>query len=75
MGLFTSEKKEPQTVNIMGHPLKCSVCSNEYFHLRYIQLNTSWMSFFNLDWLNKNATCFVCSECTQIIWFDGQSKK
>lgn len=67
MGLFN--KKEPETINVAGHALHCPVCSGKLFWRREAQLNTSVASFFNLDWANKSATCFVCAECTHISWF------
>ena len=62
---------EPQTVEVKGHPLTCPVCNNTTFYSRRAQLNTSIATFFKLDWANRTATCFVCSECTYIYWFLG----
>jgi len=69
MKLFN--QKVPETIEVKGKPLICPVCSNEYFWTRKAQLNTSTATFFNLDWANRSATCFVCSECTHISWFLG----
>ena len=69
MSLFS--KKEPQTVDILGKELKCPVCENNTYWVRNAQLNTAVSTFFNLDWTNKSATCFVCSNCTHISWFLG----
>jgi hypothetical protein len=70
MNLF--KKPEPQTVEVKGHVLRCPVCNNEFFWSRGAQLNTAIATFFKLDWTNRTATCFVCSECTHISWFLGQ---
>jgi hypothetical protein len=35
-------------------------------------LNTAIATFFNFDWANKSATCFVCSNCTHISWLLGK---
>lgn len=67
MGLFT--KEEAQTVEVKGHVLTCPVCGNVLFYKRSAQLNTAVASFFNLDWANHSATCFVCANCTHISWF------
>jgi len=67
MGLF--DKKEPETIHVEGHALVCPICKATLFWKREAQLNTSVASFFNLDWDNKTATCFVCSKCTHISWF------
>ena len=63
--------KEAETVNIKGHDLICPICKNNYFYSRKAQLNTAAASFFNLDWANRSATCFVCTQCTHISWFLG----
>lgn len=69
MSIF--KKAEPQTIDVLGEPLKCPVCGNQLFWTRRVQLNTSVATFFNLDWANRSATCFVCSNCTHISWFLG----
>lgn len=63
---------EPQSVEVKGHILKCPVCNNATFYSRKAQLNTSLATFFNLDWANRSATCFVCADCTHISWFLGE---
>ena len=65
-------KKEPQAIQIMEKQLSCPICQNQLFWTRKAQLNTSLASFFNLDWANRSAHCFVCSECTYIFWFLGE---
>jgi predicted nucleic-acid-binding Zn-ribbon protein len=69
MNIF--KKTEPQTILVLGEPLKCPVCRNDQFFTRRAQLNTSVATFFNLDWANRSAKCFVCSNCTHISWFLG----
>lgn len=69
MGFF--DKKEAETIEVAGHALVCPVCSGVLFWRREAQLNTAVASFFNLDWANKSATCFVCAECSHISWFLG----
>ncbi len=69
MKLF--KKKEPQTVEVKGHELICPICANKYFWSRQVQLNRSITTFFKLDWTDRSATCFICSECTYIFWFFG----
>lgn len=72
MPIFKRKNKAPFPVQVKGRQLEYQVCGNDHFYKKYIQLNTSFLSFLNLDWLNKSGTCFVCSECTHIIWFDAQ---
>lgn len=70
MGIFS--KQGPQQIEVSGHQLVCPVCSNTHFYFKKAQLNSSVSTFFNLDWTDKSASCFVCSECTHISWFLGQ---
>lgn len=70
MSLF--EKKEPQPVEVKGEPLTCPVCKNTLFWTRNTLLSTPLSVFVPLDWANRQATCFVCSECTYIFWFLGR---
>jgi predicted nucleic-acid-binding Zn-ribbon protein len=67
-----NESQEPQTYNVKGIDLKCPICNNDHFRTRKVLLNTTAMSFFNLDWANRNATCFICTNCTYIMWFFGE---
>lgn len=69
MALF--KKEAPQTIEVKGHALICPVCKEVLFYSRPAQLNTAVASFFNLDWANRSATCFVCANCTHISWFLG----
>jgi hypothetical protein len=69
MKLF--KKDEPQTKEVRGHEIICPICSNKVFWRREGQLNKAVTTFFNLDWVDRSATCFVCSECTYIFWFLG----
>lgn len=72
MSIFkTRQPKEPQTIAVKGRELRCPVCNNAYFWTRQAQLNTAVATFFNLDWANKSASCFICSDCTHISWFLG----
>ena len=49
--------------------LKCVICGHDSFHHRYAKLNTSILTFFGLDWLNKTADCYVCKSCGYVHWF------
>lgn len=69
MSLF--KKEEPQIVQVRGHDLVCPICTNRHFWTREAQLNKSVSTFFNLDWVDRTATCFVCADCTYIFWFLG----
>jgi len=68
MGLFSKDKTAAQ-VFVKGKKLKCTICANDKFHHREALLNTKAGSLLNLDWADKSAHCYVCSNCTNIQWF------
>ena len=63
------ENQEPKSIVIKGYELKCPVCNNRLFRTKRVLLNTTGMTFLNLDWANRNANCHICSNCTHIMWF------
>ncbi|HXF96675.1 MAG TPA: hypothetical protein VNI61_11310 [Gemmatimonadales bacterium] len=67
MALFGSSDPEPAEVG--GRPLTCQVCGHTRFRRRRAKLNTTWMTFFELDWLNRSADCYVCDRCGFVHWF------
>jgi hypothetical protein len=67
MGLF--DKLEPERATIKGHPLRCEICHHEAFWHRRAQLHSAVASFFNLEWTQPSADCYVCAECGYIHWF------
>lgn len=67
MGLFG--KKDPEQVQIAGILLRCEICKHDRFWKKEAQLNTAVATFFNLDWVDPSATCFVCAHCGYIHWF------
>ena len=67
MGLFG--ENEPVQVEIQGRPLRCEICGHNNFWHREAQLNTAVATFFNFDWANASATCYVCDGCGYIHWF------
>lgn len=65
-------KRKPDTVMVKNRKLFCPVCENDHFIETKAQLNTAVATLLDLDFVNKEATCFVCSECTYIYWFRGK---
>ncbi len=63
------KNQEPKEYIIQGKKLKCQVCENSYFRTRKTLMNTVGLTFFNLDWANKRATNYICSNCDYIHWF------
>jgi hypothetical protein len=67
MGIFG--QSEPQPVRVSGLPLKCEICKHDRFWKKSAQLNTAVATFFNFDWANPTATCYVCAGCGYVHWF------
>ena len=67
MGLFGGKK--PTRVEVAGRELKCRICERDLFWERNAQMNTAAATFFNLDWANATATCYVCDACGYVHWF------
>jgi len=67
VGLFG--EKKPVKVQIQGKPLRCQICGRDAFWHREAQLNTAVATFFNFDWANASANCYVCDGCGYIHWF------
>jgi hypothetical protein len=67
MGLFGQGAPEP--VRIGELDLRCEICKHDQFWTRSAQLNTAVATFFNFDWANPTATCYVCDGCGYIHWF------
>ena len=64
MGKYDAEK-----VVIAGRELVCPVCGNSFFYERSTQLNTAGMTLLGLDWANRDALNFYCSNCGYMFWF------
>jgi predicted nucleic-acid-binding Zn-ribbon protein len=69
--IFDSTEKitGPHSFQIQGKNIVCPHCGNVRFELGSSLLNTAGMTFFNLDWANRQATILTCTTCTQIQWF------
>ena len=69
--------RDAARLSVRGVPLSCQVCGNETFYNREGLVNTTWLTFFKLAWLNRSAHCVVCESCGYMHWFitphDGRS--
>lgn len=63
------EKEVKEHIVAKGVKLECVICKNSLFWTRTTLMNTKGMTFFNLDWANKNATNYVCDNCGYVHWF------
>jgi hypothetical protein len=66
MGLF---RQEAETIEILGNTLHCEICKHDRFYSREGKIQTTAMTFFDLDWANASATCLVCEQCGYVQWF------
>lgn len=67
MGLFKSAEAQP--VEILGNPMRCEICDHDRFFQREGKIQTTGMTFLELDWLNQSANCVVCAQCGYVHWF------
>ena len=66
-----SKPKEVKEFIIKGNKLTCPVCAKTRFWTRYTLMNTPGMTFFKLDWANRQAKNYVCDNCGYVMWFIG----
>lgn len=64
-------------VEVAGVGLECHHCGYGRFVQRKAQLNTAFLSFLELEWLNPTGQVFVCGRCGFLHWFlpGGQDVK
>jgi hypothetical protein len=58
-----------QLVTLRGRQLVCAHCGGNHFARRNAQLNTAFLTFLGLDWLNTTAEVFMCTACGRLEWF------
>jgi hypothetical protein len=46
-----------------GQPLSCLVCGGRRFTRREIKMNTTGMTFMDLDWANRSGDGAICRSC------------
>lgn len=64
-----SKSPEAKQRTIKGHKLVCNVCKYDKFWERTTLMNTPKMTFFKLDWANKQAINYICDHCGHVHWF------
>lgn len=66
-----SKKKNRETAQLMvkGRAVRCPLCNHEWFWERKVLLNSRGMTFFGLDWANREARAMVCDDCGHILLF------
>jgi predicted nucleic-acid-binding Zn-ribbon protein len=58
-----------------GIEINCLHCKHDHFHRGKALLNTRGFTFFDLDWLNEDATTLLCNQCGYIHWFGKEVKQ
>ena len=69
------EEKGYKYTTEAGLQVVCTHCKHERFEEGKALLNTRGMTFFNLDWLNDEATILICKRCGYTHWFCKEVKK
>jgi predicted nucleic-acid-binding Zn-ribbon protein len=63
------KQKATKVEIIDGEILKCPICNHDNFWFRRTKMNTTGMTLFRLDWLNKSAESYICDNCGYVYWF------
>ena len=66
-----SKKKNRETAQLVvkGKAIRCPMCGHELFWARKVLLNSRGMTFFGLDWANKESRAMVCDDCGHVLFF------
>lgn len=68
-----SNSPEVSTVDVLGRQLKCQICGHDQFWRQQVLLNTRTLTLFDMEWMNRDATCVVCEQCGYVHWFVSTS--
>ncbi len=60
---------ETQHYSVAGKQVICLHCGGEDFDRGRALLNTTGLTFLNLDWANREANLLICTTCSEIRWF------
>lgn len=60
---------ETQHYSVAGKQVKCTHCGGEDFDRGRAMLNTTGLTFFGLDWANREANLLICTTCSAVRWF------
>ena len=67
---FSTEGSSKRTV--AGHDLICPVCGHDRFKKSSLGICGcifKRLTFFGVEWANKQADNFVCDSCGHVLWF------
>ncbi len=54
---------------ISGDNLICTHCGGADFETTRAKMKASMMNLFDLGWLEKTSTIYICSSCGHVEWF------
>ena len=66
---FGMEEKRVAEYEVAATKLVCPICGSKSFWTRKSLLNTFWATFFKWDWANREATNYICNNCSYVMWF------
>ena len=61
-------------IKVYDNYLKCHACNYDHFSKREGLLNTTFLTLFSLGQFNRSATCYICSRCGHIHWFNNKNQ-
>ncbi len=64
-----SGEPDPRRFAVAGVNVACSHCKGRDFEQGRAMLNTLGLTFFGLDWANREAYLLICESCAHIDWF------
>lgn len=60
---------DARKVIVLDTPLTCQVCGHDTFLQREIKMQTTGLTFFDLDFLNESSDGVVCGRCGYVHMF------
>lgn len=63
LGSPAQPAREGQVQLRTGAVLSCLVCGGQRFARREVKLNTTGMTFMDLDWANRSGDGAICESC------------
>jgi hypothetical protein len=71
LGERAKSPSEGSSLYLGTRQLSCVVCGADEFAYREVMMNTSGLTFLDLDWANKSALGAVCTTCGFVHAFMG----
>jgi len=61
--------EEKDKLYILDKEVECPICGHNKFSHRAVLLNSPGMTFFGLEFLNKEASAYTCKKCCYMMYF------